>query len=114
MDAFHLGELLEQQRGSGRPYLEFLRVESMSAGLYVLPAGGVDPQRPHAEDEVYVVLSGRAMITVRDEERPVSAGSVIFVAKHDDHRFHTIEEDLRVLVLFAPAESAAAGPRRAG
>ena len=39
---------------SGRLYLEFLRVSSMSAGLYVLPAGGVDPQKPHMEDEMYL------------------------------------------------------------
>jgi mannose-6-phosphate isomerase-like protein (cupin superfamily) len=105
MDLFHLGTLLDQQRGGGRPYLEFLRRESMSAGLYVLPHGGTDTQTPHGEDEVYVVLAGRATITVADQEQPVQAGSVVFVGKGVDHRFHSIEEELQVLVFFAPAET---------
>lgn len=35
----------------------------------------------------------------------VEPGSLIFVAANIEHRFHTITEDLTVLVFFAPAES---------
>ena len=73
-------------------------------GLYVLPAGGVDAQLPHTEDEVYYVLSGVAKIKVADEDRDVQAGSIVYVAKNVEHRFHTIEEELTLLVFFAPAE----------
>ncbi len=38
-----LPEIAEQRAQSGKPYREFLRVPAMSAGLYVLPAGGVRP-----------------------------------------------------------------------
>ncbi len=76
----------------------------MSAGLYMLPTGGTDPQQPHSEDELYVILSGRGHIRVGDEARPVAAGSVIFVAAHVEHRFFEIEETLSILVFFAPAE----------
>ena len=34
-------------------YTQFLNVPDMSAGIYRLPAGGTDPQRPHSEDELY-------------------------------------------------------------
>ncbi len=98
MEAFELDEL------SGSPYLEFLRSEALSAGLYELPAGGTDPQQPHAEDEVYVVMSGRAQIRVGDEDRPVGPGTVVYVAAGVEHRFYDIGEDLRVLVIFAPPE----------
>lgn len=104
METFSVEELTGQQREGDRLYLEFLRVPSMSMGLYVLPAGGTDPQGPHSEDEVYYVAEGRAHITVGDEEREVSAGSVVYVAANVPHRFHDIEEELRVLVFFAPAE----------
>lgn len=104
MDAFELGEVAEERARIGRRYLEFLRVPSISAGLYVLAAGTEDPQQPHAEDEVYYVVRGRATIRVADEDRPVGPGSVVFVAAHVPHRFYTIEEDLEVLVIFAPAE----------
>jgi mannose-6-phosphate isomerase-like protein (cupin superfamily) len=104
MQAFHLTDLLRQRADAHKLYLEFLRVPDLSMGLYLLPAGGTDPQSPHTEDEVYYVVSGRAKIRVADEERDVQAGSIVYVAKNVEHRFHSIEEELRVLVFFAPAE----------
>lgn len=105
MDAFEITDIIAQQAASKRPYLEFLRVPAFSMGLYVLPAGGVDPQQPHKEDEVYYVIDGRAMITVGDEDRPVEPGSIVFVGAEVEHRFHSITEELKLLVFFAPAES---------
>lgn len=104
MDVFEIGALIAQQGDSRKKYLEFLRVPSMSLGLYVLPAGGADQQVPHTEDEAYYVIEGRAVMRIGDQDRVVSAGSVIFVAANVEHRFHDIEEDLKVLVFFAPAE----------
>jgi quercetin dioxygenase-like cupin family protein len=104
MEAFSLQYLLGERSRSQRPYLEFLRVPALSVGLYVLPAGGVDAQQPHTEDEVYYVVSGRGSIVVAGESRAVEAGSLVYVKAGDDHRFHSIEEELAILVFFAPAE----------
>ena len=104
MQAFELAPLLEEREQSNKPYLEFLKVPDLSMGLYVLPAGGVDAQLPHTEDEVYYVVSGRAQIKVADEDRAVQAGSIVYVAKNVEHRFHSIEEELTMIVFFAPAE----------
>jgi mannose-6-phosphate isomerase-like protein (cupin superfamily) len=108
MDAFEMTPLLKKHALSGRLYLEFLCVASLSMGVYRLPAGGVDPQSPHSEDEVYYVVDGKAQIRVgadeSDEDRWVGAGSIVFVAANVPHRFQMIEEDLTVLVFFAPAE----------
>lgn len=104
MDAFEIGALIEQQGASGSPYLEFLRVAALSVGVYTLAAGQNDGQQPHSEDEVYYVIRGRAQIRVAGEDRPVGPGSIVFVAAHVEHRFHSIQEDLSVLVFFAPAE----------
>lgn len=104
MQAFETAELIRQQQQGSTRYLEFLRVASLSMGLYVLPAGGQDTQQPHSEDEVYYVVSGAGMIRVGEEDRPVQAGSVVFVAAHVRHYFHNIREALHILVFFAPAE----------
>ena len=104
MDVYELPQILNQRADSQVPYLEFLRVSSMSMGVYVLPAGGVDPQKPHTEDEVYYVVSGRGTVIVDGEEREVEAGSLIFVAAGQEHRFHNIYEELALLVFFAPPE----------
>jgi quercetin dioxygenase-like cupin family protein len=100
-----LPEIEEQRAESGKEYREFLRVPAMSAGLYVLPAGATDRQKPHREDEVYYVLRGKARFKAGSEDREVSAGSVIFVAAQVGHRFYDIAEELEALVFFAPAET---------
>lgn len=104
MRALSLAEAIAAREQSGRLYHEFLRVPALSAGVYQLAAGADDPQQPHTEDEVYYIVAGRAQIRVGDEDAPVAAGSLVFVAANMEHRFHTIAEDLTVLVFFAPAE----------
>jgi quercetin dioxygenase-like cupin family protein len=103
-DVFDQRSLRAQRKASGKAYLEFLRRETLSAGLYELPAGGVDPQTPHGEDELYVVLDGRARLRVAGLGHPVEPGSIVFVEAGVEHRFEAIESDLSVLVFFAPPE----------
>ena len=104
MEKFTLADLIAVREGSGKLYHEFLRVPDMSAGIYQLSAGATDPQEPHTEDELYYVAAGRARIQVEDEDAPVEAGSLVFVAANVPHRFHSITEDSTVLVFFSPAE----------
>lgn len=111
MDAFEIEQLRADRARSHKAYLEFLRVPALSAGLYELPAGGVDPQQPHTEDELYYIVAGRGRIMVAGESRPVGPGSLVYVRANDEHRFHDIAEDLSILVFFAPAEYALAPAR---
>jgi mannose-6-phosphate isomerase-like protein (cupin superfamily) len=104
MQAWEVAELDATRIASGKLYHEFLSVPDLSGGLYVLEAGATDPQSPHTEDELYVVMAGRARITVGDEVRDVRAGSIVFVAAGVPHRFHDIAERLVILVVFGPAE----------
>ena len=112
-EVFALDQLLAKRLQAGRSYLEFLRVPAMSAGVYVLPAGAPDPQQPHHQDEIYYVVRGKAKMRLgsneraeeRAEERSVGEGSVIFVEAGLEHRFFDVEEELVVLVVFAPEES---------
>lgn len=101
----NLDRLRSARADAGRLYEEFLRAPSMSVGLYELPAGATDPQQPHTEDELYVVLGGRARFTCGSDVGEVVVGDVIFVEARTPHRFHDIVEDLSLLVVFAPATS---------
>lgn len=105
MDVFNLDQLVAETRQSGARFHEFLRVDALSCGMYILPGGGEDDQVPHREDEIYVITSGTGQIRVGDETRPVGPGSVIYVATNVEHRFLDFSEDLEILVLFAPAYS---------
>jgi mannose-6-phosphate isomerase-like protein (cupin superfamily) len=102
---FHISKLSEQREKLGKRYLEFLRIPAMSAGVYVLPAGGDDAQSPHQQDELYYIVSGRARMRAGAEDREVASGDVIYVAAQLEHRFYDVTEELVVLVFFAPAET---------
>ncbi len=89
-------------------WVEHLRSAHLSVGTYSIPAGGVDDQEPHTEDEIYVVTRGRGRFTGGGATVEVGPGSALFVAAREEHRFHDVSEDLAVLVVFAPPEQALA------
>jgi cytidylate kinase len=99
-----LGGMADQHRRSSRHYLEALRSAALSVGLYRLPAGSEDDQRPHGEEEVYLVLEGRGRFRMGDEDVSVGPGHLFAVPARVEHGFHSVEEDLLLLVFFAPAE----------
>ncbi len=101
--AFEIEDLADRRRLSGEPWLPFLEVPTLRAGLYALPVGGIDPQEPHEQDEVYHVLSGKAVLEIEGEDCDVGPGSVVYVKAHAEHRFHSIAEELVVLVFFSKA-----------
>jgi mannose-6-phosphate isomerase-like protein (cupin superfamily) len=92
----------------GLDWVEQLRVPDLSVGTYCIPAGGVDTQSPHTEDEIYVVTAGRATIDTDSGRAAVKPGDVIFVPAGEGHRFVDVEENLALLVFFGPAEGSRA------
>ena len=91
----------EFERAEPNHFAEQLRTESLSVGTYSIPAGGVDDQAPHHEDEIYVVTTGRATIVTPSGTEQVGPGDVLFVPAEEEHRFTDITEDLALLVFFA-------------
>jgi mannose-6-phosphate isomerase-like protein (cupin superfamily) len=84
--------------------------DDLSLGTYSIPAGGLDDQTPHTEDEVYVVRSGRATLVTSTGTAEVGPGSVVFVPAGEAHQFTDIGDDLALVVIFAPPyESRAVG-----
>ena len=96
----------EAMRGADERWREVMRVPDLSVGVYRLARGAEDTQEPHTEDEVYYVLSGRAVLRVGESDDPVGPGSLAYVPARAVHRFHDITDDLELLVFFAPAEGA--------
>ncbi len=99
--AFDLDTEIEEREKAGLPYREFLRVPSLSCGIYYLSAGAPDLQGPHDEDEVYYVVRGRGRVRIGDSDRVVRPGSILYVQATSEHSFFEIEEDMTLLVFFA-------------
>lgn len=96
-----LDELRGKLKGDAVEYLEFLNVPAVNCGIYFLPAGSTDMQAPHDDDEIYVVLGGRARMRLDDVEKDVGPGSLLYVSATMRHSFFEIEEDMTLLVIFA-------------
>lgn len=95
--------------GGPNHWAERLRVADLSVGTYSIPAGGVDDQTPHLEDEIYMVVRGRARLDTATGTADVGPGSVVYVPAGERHTFTQITEDLALLVIFAPAEGSRQG-----
>jgi len=103
--AAELADVVAQARAAPDGYAaEVLRSDLLSVGLYLLPAGGTDDQTPHNEDEVYYAVSGRAKLRVGTQDHAVKAGTLLFVPALESHFFHDIEEELVLVVFWAPPE----------
>jgi mannose-6-phosphate isomerase-like protein (cupin superfamily) len=61
---------------------------------------GVDRQKPHTRDEVYVVISGCGVFLNGGERRPFEAGEVLFVPANAEHRFEEFSADFATWVIF--------------
>lgn len=99
--AFELKDLLAQREESERAYLQFLDVESLNCGIYVLEAGAFDGQSPHDDEEVYYIIKGKGVLRVDGDDQLVKPGSIVYVKAQIEHQFHSIAEDLTILVFFA-------------
>jgi mannose-6-phosphate isomerase-like protein (cupin superfamily) len=101
MNHFLLNDLVKNNAGSDIGYFEFLDVASLRSGIYSLKKGSMDPQSPHLEDEVYIVMQGTAKIQIGNLVFPANQGDMIYVPAKQEHRFFDIKEDLNVLVIFS-------------
>lgn len=61
---------------------------------------GHDPQSPHTQDELYVVVSGRGEFVNGDDRHPFGPGDVLFVPAGRPHRFENFTDDFQTWVIF--------------
>lgn len=79
-------------------FAEVFRRGSLLVELY--RPRGHDPQAPHAQDELYVVVGGSGTYLCAGERRPFAPGDVLFAPAGTDHRFEAFTDDLEVWVIF--------------
>ena len=101
--AFNIDDLKAQVAGTEPQFFELLRAPHMSCAIYRLPAGSKDMQAPHLEDEVYLVLEGKARVRIESTEQEVGPGTILYIKATAEHTFFNIESDLTLLAMFGPA-----------
>ena len=93
--------LEENRNPESKAYEVVMRHGSMHVGLYA-PRGS-DPQQPHTQDEVYVVMRGQGQFLCGDAQQAFGPGDVLSVPAGLEHRFVDFTGDLTVWVaLYGP------------
>jgi mannose-6-phosphate isomerase-like protein (cupin superfamily) len=87
---------------AGATVTDLGRTADLSALVFALADGAVDPQPVHDQDEVYIVLTGTATAVVAGERAAVRAGSVLIVPARTAHHFDDTAGDFAAIAVFAP------------
>jgi mannose-6-phosphate isomerase-like protein (cupin superfamily) len=99
MERMSVKKALELVAASGNErYGVLLEHGTLEIGFYA--PSGTDPQRPHDQDEVYVVHAGTGTFVNGDDEQPFGPGDVLFVAAGATHRFRDFSDDFGAWVVF--------------
>lgn len=89
-------DALEKEKA--QRFIKLFEQGSMSIEYYA-PVG-TDPQKPHLQDELYIISSGSG-IFYRDGERVnINKGEILFVPAGMEHRFENFTSDFATWVIF--------------
>ena len=92
---------------SGQPVSVLLDSATSAGQLMILrstpPAGSASPLHVHGrEDEVFILISGAALVVVGDATHEVRAGGVAFLPRDIPHAYR-ITDDAHLLTICTPA-----------
>ena len=97
---FDVEQYLEKIKNGNNYFHTFINRDTLAAGVLVLQPDQEDTQEPHANDELYLVLSGNGFLKINDTDYPLSKNKVYFVGKNLKHHFHSNTKELVVLYFF--------------
>lgn len=89
---------LDKLKEAGKEFTELFKHGSLVVEVY--KPYKVDHQKPHDQDEVYVVISGSGEFYNNGEYVRFSAGDFLFVAAGNEHRFQNFSDDFSTWVIF--------------
>lgn len=92
-------EALARLPGSeGERFVSVLKHGTLLVEIYA--PRDTDPQRPHARDEVYIIVEGSGTFLNGQLRQPFARGDLLFVPAGREHRFESFTNDLMTWVIF--------------
>lgn len=94
-----IAEAIEKlEAGHGQLFAKVMEHGTMSVEIY-RPIKN-DPQTPHKQDEIYVIISGYGVFLNGEERTTFKQGDVLFVKAGVKHRFENFTDDFMTWVIF--------------
>ena len=93
-----LDEALARLPANGERHAQLFTHGSLRVLVYA--PRGHDPQTPHEQDEVYIVMRGRGVFLNDGARTPFEPGDLLFVRAGAEHRFEDFTDDLALWVVF--------------
>ena len=88
---------------AGEGYASMIDYGMLTVEIYA--PRGVDPQKPHTRDEVYVVMSGTGSFVNGPDRHEFGPGDVLFVPANVPHRFEDFTHDLTLWAIFCSPQN---------
>ncbi len=80
----------------------FLNRPNVTFGLYMLPeARGGDGRLVHTFEELNIITKGSSKFRMDDDEVDVKQHSIVFIESGVGHFFHSLNEDIDILILWS-------------
>ncbi|HTW33022.1 MAG TPA: cupin domain-containing protein [Rhizomicrobium sp.] len=92
------GDALRRLAETKTDFARLIEKDSFDVSLY--KPEKIDPQTPHARDELYVIASGSGKFLCDGETESVATGDVLLVAAGAQHRFENFTDDFSTWVIF--------------
>jgi mannose-6-phosphate isomerase-like protein (cupin superfamily) len=91
----------------GEIFVKVLQHGSMSVEIY-RPVN-IDPQTPHTQDELYVIINGSGKFVMNGKYSDFQQGDIIFVPAGAIHRFEDFTNDFATWAIFYGPEGGERG-----
>ncbi|MBW2056969.1 MAG: cupin domain-containing protein [Deltaproteobacteria bacterium] len=83
---------------------DLLPTQNFTAGYVVIRPGGTIPPHTHSNEEIYILVKGRAKLVVASEETTVEAVSGVYIEPDSEHALENVgEEDAIMIFVYSPA-----------
>jgi len=82
--------------------IETTACERMMVSVVELPPHAVVEEHSHPHEQVGMILAGKVVFTIGDEEKTLSAGDVFCIPGHVKHKVVVLDEPARAIDIFTP------------
>jgi len=98
-EIFNVRRILNEKAHNKSALIDVVKASHMEVRLKQFLPGDTGPQITHQTDVLFYVVRGQGKVNIEDKEEPLKTGTILFIPKGANHRFHSITERMVLLVV---------------